>query len=65
MGRNKGYLREPTQELWICSLSHAYDRESDSSDILLRKGAPPLADQEWFESSNGGVETSGTTFFTS
>jgi hypothetical protein len=46
MGRNKGYLREPTQELWICSLSHAYDRENDSSDILLWKGAPPLADQE-------------------
>jgi hypothetical protein len=26
MGRNKGYLGEPTQEMWICSLSHAYDR---------------------------------------
>jgi hypothetical protein len=33
----KGYHREPTQELWICFLSHAYDKESDSSDILLRK----------------------------
>jgi hypothetical protein len=46
MRRNKGYLGEPTQELWICSLSHAYDRESGSSDILLRKEAPPLANQE-------------------
>jgi hypothetical protein len=64
MGRNTGYLGEPTQELWICSLSHAYDRESDSSDILLQKGAPPLADQEWFESSSGGFESSSTTFFT-
>jgi hypothetical protein len=65
MGRNNDYLREPTQELWICSVSHAYDRESDSSDILLRKGTSPLADQEWFESSSGGVKSSGTTFFTS
>jgi hypothetical protein len=37
MGRNKGYLRKPTQVLWICSLSHAYDRESDNTDILYEK----------------------------
>jgi hypothetical protein len=46
IGRNKGYIREPTQELWICSLSHAYDRESGNLYILLREGAPPLVDQE-------------------
>jgi hypothetical protein len=40
MGRNKCYLRELTQELWICSLSHTYDRESDSSDIQSRVAAP-------------------------
>jgi hypothetical protein len=42
MERNKGYLTEPTQELWICSLSHTYDRESDRSDILLQKVHHPL-----------------------
>jgi hypothetical protein len=46
IGRNKGYLGESTQELWICFLSHAYDRESDNSHIPLREEAPPLADQE-------------------
>jgi hypothetical protein len=46
MKRNKGYLKELTQELWIYFLSHAYDRDGDSSDILLREGASPLADQE-------------------
>jgi hypothetical protein len=40
--RNKGYLGEPTQELWIWSLSHAYDRESDSSDIFSEKEHHPL-----------------------
>jgi hypothetical protein len=39
--------------------------ESNSSNILLRKGASPLSDQEWFERSSGGVKSSGTTFFTS
>jgi hypothetical protein len=65
MRRNKGYLREPTQELWICSLSHAYDRESDNSHVPLREEAPPLADQKLLESSSGGYKGSGTTFFTS
>jgi hypothetical protein len=39
--------------------------ESDSSDILLQKGAPPLVYQEWFKSSSGGVESNSTIFFTS
>jgi hypothetical protein len=51
--------------LWICSLSHAYDRESDSSHIPLWEEAPLLADQEWLESSSGEYKSSGTTFFTS
>jgi hypothetical protein len=42
MRRNKGYLRELTQELCICSLSHTYDRESDSLDIFCEKEHHPL-----------------------
>jgi hypothetical protein len=42
MGRNKGYLEESTQELWICSLSHVYDRESDSPHNLFEKEHHPL-----------------------
>jgi hypothetical protein len=40
MGRNKGYLGELTQELWICSLFHAYDRVTARTFFCLKEHHP-------------------------
>jgi hypothetical protein len=40
MGGDKGYLGEPSQELWVCSLYHAHDRKINSQNLLLGEGAP-------------------------